>query len=578
MTDLLMRRFLIILGILLASNLTAKNKTVPLHTVKQMNMKPELLNSHMGEEKYSVLEPMYEYMQLIPQSFLKTDGMAIYPRIKKMKNGKYIMFCQGGKIASRIYYYISEDLIGWSEGKLLFEPYDVVTSEGKDVRRFSTADAVVLENGDILVACSYRANNGYRNNIDCGIMLRRSTDNGLSWSDEEVIFEGANWEPFLLQLPDGRVQCYFTDCLPKDRNSGTSLITSFDNGYTWGSYMRVCRQYKYDDNGVEIFTDQMPCFRLLNDGSTIFGFLEARIEPLGPQDKSKFMMSIVRNKGFDWKPLGETGVGPEDRETNVVDGCAGYVETFPSGEILISCNIDREFSLKIGDHDGRRFNGSSWREDWFRPFSGLGFWGSLELIDSHRVVGAMHCDEGIQIGVFYLNHRINAPKAMVEVDGEGSEWETDQALFIGSDSHVQTIFRASYDDEYLYLLAERKDHQLSVNSTIEMYFRASPKGNGKDIVIFTEINPFDKFSCSAVDSNGNRKVVSGAKGICREAKNVEGDSGYVVEMAIPIKSLGSIKSGDLIDFNAIVKGNNLNDTFTFTTVDEPSTWMKIKLE
>jgi len=233
MINLLMQRFIIILGILLVlSNLTAKNGDVPLHTVKQMNMKPERLNSHMGEEKYSVLEPMYEYMQLIPQSFLKTDGTAIYPRIKKMKNGKYIMFWQGGKIASRIYYYISEDLKEWSEGKLFFEPYDVVTSEGKDVRRFSTTDAVVLENSDILVACSYRANNGYRNNIDCGIMLRVSTDNGLSWSDEEVIFEGANWEPFLLQLPDGRVQCYFTDCLPKDRNSGTSLIASFNNGYT----------------------------------------------------------------------------------------------------------------------------------------------------------------------------------------------------------------------------------------------------------------------------------------------------------------------------------------------------------
>jgi len=92
--------------------------------------------------------------------------------------------------------------------------------------------------------------------------------------------------------------------------------------------MRVSRQYKYDDNGVKIFTDQMPCFRPLNDGSTIFGFLEARIEPSGPQGKSKFMMSIVRNNGFEWKLLGETGVDPEDRETNVVEGCAEKVRDF----------------------------------------------------------------------------------------------------------------------------------------------------------------------------------------------------------------------------------------------------------
>lgn len=70
--NLLMQRFIIILGILLVvSDLIAKNGAVPLHTVKQMNLKLERLNSHMGEEKYSVLEPMYEYMQVIPQSFLR---------------------------------------------------------------------------------------------------------------------------------------------------------------------------------------------------------------------------------------------------------------------------------------------------------------------------------------------------------------------------------------------------------------------------------------------------------------------------------------------------------------------------
>ena len=28
--------------------------------------------------------------------------------------------------------------------------------------------------------------------------------------------------------------------------------------------------------GEKIFTDQMPCFRVLNDGKTIFGFIEAK--------------------------------------------------------------------------------------------------------------------------------------------------------------------------------------------------------------------------------------------------------------------------------------------------------------
>jgi len=354
-------------------------------------------------------------------------------------------------------------------------------------------------------------------------------------------------------------------------------VTSLDNGYTWGGYMRVCRQYKYDDKGVQIFTDQMPCFRLLNDGKTLFGFMEARLEPDGPQGSSKYMMSLVYNDGFDWTPLGEAGVGPTDRETNVLDGCAGYVATFPSGETLISSNINKQFSLKIGNHEAQVFNGSSWEEDWFRPFSGLGFWGSTEVIDDHHVIGAMHCADGIQMGVFYLNHRIDAPQANVKVDGESSEWTTDQALFVGSDSQVQTIFRASRDSEYLYLLAERKDMLLSESSTIEMYVHcAAPNGNGEGTTVLATVNPFGEFSCTEI--NNSNAPVTGAKGVCNIAETVDGVGGCVAEIAIPIASLGNIKNGDLLNFNAVVKGSGLSDTFTFATVDSPSTWMKIRLK
>ena len=69
----------------------------------------------------------------------------------------------------------------------------------------------------------------------------------------------------------------------------------------------------------------------------------------------------------------------------------------------------------------------------------------------------MHCDDGIQIGVFYLNHRIDAPKARIRPDGDGREWRNDQALFIGSDSPAETIFRACHDGKRLYLLTEQLD-------------------------------------------------------------------------------------------------------------------------
>ncbi len=572
-TSLPMQRIFTIAALLLVSCLTAKNP-VTLHTIDQMNRTAEALNSHAGEEAHSVLEPVYDYMRLVPAEHLKTDGTAIYPRIKKMADGRYIMFCQGGQIASKIYYYTSDDLKTWSGGTLLFEPYPVVTSAGDDTRCFSTVDAVVLENGDILAACSYRASAGYKHNIDCGIMLRRSTDNGATWSDEEVIFEGTNWEPYLLQLPDGRVQCYFTDCLPKDRNSGTSVITSLDGGRTWAGHMRVCRQYKYDNNGVKIYTDQMPCFRLLNDGKTIFGFLEARVEPGGPQDKSKYMMSTVYNHGFDWKPLGENSEGPADRETNLFDGCAGYAAAFPSGETVVSCNIDRRFSMKVGDSRARVFNGRSWDSDWFQPFAGRGFWGSLEPLDDHHVIGTMHCDEGIQTGVFYLNHRIDAPRAKIKVDGDCSEWTGDQALFIGSDSPVQTIFRAACDDRYLYIAAERKDGAPAEDSTIEIYVS---NGHADGVTVFAEVAPSGLVSCPVKGSGSGNAPVKGVKGACRDAVTERGETGWSAEAAIPLSVLGAAP-GDTVCFNAVVKGEGLSDTFTFAEPSDPSTWMRIRLE
>lgn len=522
-----------------------------LMTVEQMAAAEESLDSHAGEEQFSSLETIFFDNILVPQAHLDTDGKtAIYPRIKKLADGGYIMFCQAGKIASRIYYYTSPDLKQWSKGTLLFEPYRVMTSLGKDIRRFSTADAVVLPDGDIITVCSYRANDAYKHNVGCGLMMRRSSDNGRTWSEEVSIYEGANWEPYLLYLPDGRIQCYFTDCIPAIRNSGTSVIESYDGGRTWGNHKRVCRQFKYIQDGVNIYTDQMPCFRVLNDGSTLLGFLEARLEPGGPETQSVFMMSVIRNDGFDWEALGENREGPSDRETNAVAGCAGYVATFPSGETAVSCNISRKFSIKLGNSTGTHFNGRSWEKDWFVPFEGLGFWGSLEVVAPHLLVGTMHCDAGIQIASMYLNHRIDAEKARVKVDGRTGEWKGRDALFIGSDSPSQAIFRAASDRRNLYILAEALD------------------ATGVDISV---CGPDGKIVRLCGD------MLESVKECTLAGRSQDGRKGFAKEISIPLNELGA-KKGDVLRFDAKVISEGVEDTFTGVDPDDPQTWMLINLK
>lgn len=527
-----------------------------LHTVEELGNVRHSPASHKGYERYSRLESMYDYMQVIGQDVLRTGKMAVYPRIKRMSDGRYLMLCQEGRIASRIFYYISDDLKNWSLQGELFSPYPVSNAAGDDVRCFTTADAAVLAGGEIIVVCSYRASKGYRQGVDCGLMMRTSSDCAATWSEEEVIFEGTNWEPYLLQLPDGRVQCYFTDCNPSTRNSGTSVMVSDDGGETWGRHIRCSRQFKYVDKGVNIYTDQMPSFRVLADNRTIAGFLEARLEPDGPQGKSRFMMSMVYNDGFDWKDLGENAEGPERRKTNVLAGCAGYVSVFPSGEVLLSSNIGQMFSMKLGNASATVFNGNSWEEDWFRPFCQKGYWGATEVVEAHKVVGAMHCEEGIQFGQFYLNHAVNVEKRRIRTDGRTGDWDGhDDALYLGSDGNVSAVFRASRDENNLYMLVECLCDD--VDAGIELMF-----GTGSGI------------KSVMLDKTAGITGTS-ADGRIRRACTADGRKGYTAEFSIPLSSLCPLDTS--LMFNAYINYGETADGFTGADKTDISTWLPLLL-
>ena len=520
--------------ILLAhTSLSARNR---LHTIDDMNRTAHVVNSHAGAESRSSLEMDFSSKRLITNEELEVRGGAVYSRIKKMANGEWLMLFQGYHIGSYIYYSISKDLQKWDYRKVLFRPYAVTTSLGDDQRRFSTADAVVLSNGDILVVCSYRAHKGYRHSVDCGIMMRRSKDNGKTWSDEQIIYEGANWEPYLLQLPDGRVQCYFTDSVPAIKNSGTSVVVSCDNGATWSEKMVVCRQYRHTyEDGTRIYTDQMPSFRLLNDGTTLLGFMESNCA--APTEKGDYRMSVVRQHGVDWRPLKGDEVAPADRDTNVMKGAGGYVSNFPSGETVLSCNINNRFVLKVGNHTGTKFNGDAWDKDWMRLFAG--YWGSTEVMESHRLLATVHNKKGVQYGVCHLNHDITAVENRVKIDAKGDEWQHDEALFVGSETPSQVIVRASRDKASLYLLVECKSED--VDAEVSLGIGALPK--------------------FAVWCGGYDKSVTKAYGIkakSRKATTAKGERGFVAEVSIPLSAL---KGATSVPLRVTLSAEEKRDTF-----------------
>lgn len=567
-----------------------------LTTVMEMNKGEAVLNSHAGDELSSVLQPMYNWFRTIPHPYLtigvpeasEEQKTAIYPRIKKMADGRYIMFWHSGQYGSRIWYMTSSDFKAWSNPVLLYEPYtvDVTNAAGKkvqDTRRFVNPDAAVLPDGDILMVCSYRAAGNYGDGIDCGLSFRRSTNNGKTWTQPRELPLGANWEPYLLVLPDGKIHCYYTDAIPQTRNSGTSVIVSEDGGVTWSAKKRVCRQYKYDYrtqdpsklqyNGQKIYTDQMPCFRILNDGKTLVGWLEARLENPIPTDcsldtyKSHCEMSLVYHDGFEWEDLGEESAGPERRSTNIMsNGSAGYISTFPSGEVVLSCNKSNLFHMRLGNATATRFYGNSNWDDssnWLVPFPGKGYWGCTETLGTNILAAAMHsAADGMQMGLFYLNQRLDAVHMTIDADGDTSEWTADKAFFIGSKEGEELLIRAACDERNLYLAIDRLDEDITAGSTVTLLLAKDGTKSVTSIKLAAD-------GLAAASQNGISAVV-------KASVSDKGEAGYTGEIAVPL-SLLDAAAGDALRLFAILEEGNVRSAFSFANGSEIQTWQKIRL-
>lgn len=475
----------------------------------------------------------------------------VYARIKKLSNGDYFLMWQKNRIASTIYYSISSDLKTWSPGKVLFSPSRINTVIGEDTRAYSSADAAVLSNGDLIVAVSARAVKTYK--VDSGydwIVMRRSRDNGNTWEEEKKIYNGCTWEPFLYETPDSILSCYFTDATilhtnNKKGTSGTSVIYSKDMGETWESHgfgdkIRVCRQYKYTNAGVGVYTDQMPSFCLLDDGKTMFGFLEARLEENENSPNSVFKMSLVYGE-YPWKGLGYDEPGPEDRVSNICSGAAGYVGKFPCGEVLISCNIATRFSMKTGTRDARTFSGGTFEpEGWFQPFAEKGYWGSFEIISDDEVLAVIHSEETparIQFAKIFVN-REQAPRK-----------EYSDSLYLGSEfEDASAKIKMKYDRGRLGIKAVRYDKNIRPGDDLVLKL-ASVNGN-------SEIR-----YCA---QTGRIKKPKGVK-----AKITRMDDGYCLET--------SLKAKGKLYFKADLFQDGSVDTFTGAKDDDPSTWIPVHL-
>ncbi len=555
---------------------------IKLYTIAELNTEAPSADSHEGLSASSSVELNFrEYTEVSPMTLLTSE--AIYPRVKVMANGEYIMFWQNAQIGTYIYYSTSRDLINWERGEVLFRTRAVTNFEGaQDSVRYSTCDAVVLSNGDILAVCSYRYNLGYTKDASQGgLAVRRSSDNGKSWSEEQTIYVGVNWEPYITEH-NGEVKIFFTHNAPKfyldgklDKDylsSGVGMLTSKDMGKTWTPNVTeapysadiVMQQQRKVDAAKTLYTDQMPSVAYLNNGTSVMA-VESR------PDGGELYISLGYSTDGWSSTLGIEEVGPAKRADNIFEGAAPYILQFDSGETLLSYNVNNRFSLRIGDTNGENFGAS------VIPFDKAGYWGTIEKRSSHSAIAAIANTSGtnsMMVGTVYLNHAINASNSKITLDGDNADWAgVSEALFVGSETQAQAAIRASVADGKLYLLFERADYSLTSGDSITLYL--SEEGMDGFLRVRISEGGVTEFvrSGETLEKMSSSEIGYAAKNLGTVDKPSDKDIGKIIEISVPLVRF----STDKIRINATLYNQDaseskVSDSMGNLTLTDTAAW------
>ena len=164
----------------------------------------------------------------------------------------------------------------------------------------------------------------------------------------------------------------------------------------------------------------------------------------------------------------------------------------------------------------------------------------------------MHSEDGIQLVILHLNHRIASPQTTIKVDGKSDDWSNDEALFVGNESEAQMVIRSAHDKSYLYLLVECKSEDIETSSKVRINNLAPIEINAK--------------KCSS--------RISGLQSRCRKARTDKGERGFVAEIAVP----HSLIEGNEVAIHATLTSNDKSDIFSHTREEESSTWPRILLK
>lgn len=510
----------------------------------------------------------------------------VYARIIQLQDGRLMATCEHGGIEIAF----SEDM-----GKTWGDPVKIVTNRNNTPN--CVPDLIQLKDGTIIVAYNPRPSEPYTTDRKFGIRCKRSTDNGVTWSDEIFVndaqhtFNDGCWEPSMLELPSGEVQLYYADEGPytSSNEQQITMRRSFDGGQTWGSANNISFRAGYRDG--------MPVPVLLKDRSTIV----VAIEDNGWAGYGDFFPTTVRcDIEKNWKHYCVTG-DSENRDKTLdlnycplIKGGAPYMRVLPSGETVISWqsiyNHDRTHTMytAVGNSDARGFKAVS--NPFFTTNSDRVMWNSLAVIDDGAVVAVGGVNGKIEMIKGYPTRLIQAPYAHPTVDGiqtagEGYLRRDASQIMLGTQTGTRSTVDLAYDDDYLYVSAMADDatiyQQGNNQDGIRLFVDAADNvSTSLQKGLYCFVLRRDNTSLTRHADNGRWVNNEDVK---VDMKTVSTDDRYVIEAAIPWTALGMTtppvgrRLGIDVEMVDCRESSTLTETFPDASRNNSSTYMEFRL-
>lgn len=465
----------------------------------------------------------------------------------------------------------------WNDPIVLFTPHTVNNDKGSTRINIANSEIIQLANGDLLIACNYRPRTPEV--APFSIAIRRSTDNGDTWSPPQVIYEAQPrftdgcWEPSFLQLPNGDVQVYFANEAPYTHSNEQeiSLLTSHDNGATWGEYKTVCFRAGSRDG--------MPVSKVIGDE------IVCVIEDCGFVTFKPYTVRTKLSDNWSSPVLADSPQRDMALAAPVADWIymgAPYLAVLPTGETLLSYQVDdvnrgnhfgdrvpvSTMEVTVGDSNARNFSRST------RPFpvpaGKHAVWPSVAVWDANTVVALAASNyRGRADAPYFMKGHVM--RDLTVGSGEMQKYP----VFIGHQGESNLRLGVSKDNSRLRIVCKVKDTDLS--------FDNQKMGSGVSIYLDTRnecmnapVEGVYKIDCSydgkttICQGNRGKWENSKLKGLKVTSTIVEG--GYELVFTLPLRS--SYNKNNM-RIAAALSTSSYTETLVHSDMDKPSTWLKM---